>query len=194
MNFKLLFPFYPTCHKENFNDEFFCDAWRHPDWRKFCCRAATPTSLPGALSWYGHKQLPIRLMGPPCSLQPSIDKLTWHPPVEFWGVACQLVFLPPMLKWQLEEQTQWPGLQDLRHQVLWTPEGVYGKWENEGLGRAVMQAVGRGKGRNMRWFPSAIHRDLLPQTPLWPPWAFLTPLFLVAAPLLPVSVPPPSSH
>ena len=55
-----------------------------------------------------------------------------------------------MLKWQLEEQTQWPGLQDLRLQILWIPEGVDGKWENEGLGRVVTQVVGRGEGRSMR--------------------------------------------
>ena len=29
------------------------------------------------------KQLPMRLMGPPCSPQPGIDKLIWCPPVEF---------------------------------------------------------------------------------------------------------------
>ena len=45
---------------------------------------------------------------------------------------------------------QWPGLQDLILQVLWIPEGVDGKQENEGLGGVVTQAVGRGEGRSMR--------------------------------------------
>ena len=95
-------PFYPVCHKENFNNKPSCDAWRCPGQRRFCCRAGTPTPLPGALSWYGCKQLPVRWMGPPCSPQPGIDKLAWHPPVEFWGVACWPVCLPQVLKWQLE--------------------------------------------------------------------------------------------
>ena len=73
-------PINPASHKKKiFNNEFFCDAWRHLGWRQFCCRVGTPTPLLGALSWYGHKQLPVRLMGPPCSLQPGIDKPAWHP-------------------------------------------------------------------------------------------------------------------
>ena len=75
----LNFNFPPHLSQRIVTDDFFCDAWRHLDWRKFCCRAGTPTPLPGALSWYGHKQLPRRLMGPPCSLQPGIDRLAWCP-------------------------------------------------------------------------------------------------------------------
>ena len=55
-----------------------------------------------------------------------------------------------MLKWQVEEQMQRPGLQDLRHQVLWIPEGVEGKWEKEGSGGVVTQVVGRREGRSTK--------------------------------------------
>ena len=51
---------------------------------------------------------------------------------------------------EVEEQTQWPDLQDLRHQVLWIPEEIDGKWGNKGSGRVMTQAVGRGEGRSTR--------------------------------------------
>ena len=103
---------------------------------------------------------------------------TWYwythlvPPSWILRVVCQPVCFPPMLKWQLEEQTQWPwptGSETSGPVDSW---GVDGKWENEGLGGVMTQMVGRGEGGSKRWFPSAIHRDLPPQTPLWPPWAF----------------------
>ena len=132
----------------------------------------TPTPLLGALSGYGHKQLPMRLMGPPHSPQPGIDTLTWCPLVEFWGLYVSQYVFPQCWSGSWRSRHSGPGLQDLRLQVLWIPEGVDGKWENEGLGGVMTQMVGRGEGGSKRWFPSAIHRDLPPQTPLWPPWAF----------------------
>ena len=54
------------------------------------------------------------------------------------------------LEWQLKEQTQWLGLQDLKLQVLWILEGATGIWGNWGLGRIVAQEVGKGEGGSTR--------------------------------------------
>ena len=161
---------------KNPNYEFFLWCLKTSVWRRFCCRVGTPTPPPGVLFWHGHKQLTMRLMVPLCSLQPGTGIPAWCPQFEFWGVAYGLVCQPLELEWQLEEQTQWPGLQDLRPRVLWTLEAAAGKWGNWGLGRVIVKVVGKGEGGNTRWLPSGVHRSLLPQIPLQPPWTFPIPV------------------
>ena len=107
---------------------------------------------------------------------PSLQPSTWHwythlvPPVESWQVACQLVCHPQELEWQLLEQTWWLGLQDLRLQVLWIPEEAVGIWGNQGSDGIMTEEVGQGEGGSTRWLPSEVHKNSLPQIPIWPPW------------------------
>ena len=146
----------------NSTDGFSCGALRCPGWKRSCHKGGTPTSPPGVPFLHGHRQLPMRLMGPLCSLQPGTGTLAWCPPVEFWGVAYVPVCLPLKLEWQLEGQTQWPGLQDWKLQVLWTLERAAGRQGNWGLNGIFSWGVERGEGGNMRWLPSRVHRSLLP--------------------------------
>ena len=111
------------------------------------------------------------------------------PPVESWEVAYLPVCCSQELEWQLLRQTQWQGLQDLRLQVLQTLEETVEKLGNWGLGRHGMVEVEKEEGRNARWPPSRVHKNLLPQTPLWPPLTSPTPQSPAAEPLLPVAWP-----
>ena len=47
-------------------------------------------------------------------------------------------------------QTQWPGLQDLKLQVLWTLEGAAGKQRNWELDGIFVMEVEKGEGGSMR--------------------------------------------
>ena len=183
------YPLPPTSHsKKNIIDAcFFCDAWRCLGWKRIYCKVGTPTPLLGAPSSHECKWLPVRLMGPLCSPQPSTGKLSWCPPVESWGVACLLVCHSQELEWQLLEQTQWLGLQDLRLQVLQTLEETVGELGNWGLGGHGMVEVVKEEGGSTRWLPSRVCKNLLPQIPLWPPLVSPTPPSLAAGPPLPVS-------
>ena len=143
----------------------------------------------GVPSLYGHRWLPVRLMGPLCSPQPGTDTLSWCPPVE----SCEVAYLPVCrsqeLEWQLLRQTQWQGLQDLRLQVLQTLEETVEKLGSWGLGGHGMVEVEKEEGRNTRWPPSRVHKNLLPQIPLQPPLTSPTPQSPAAEPLLPVAWP-----
>ena len=191
-NFWTLIPLPPLVAKRFL---LMCFLWcqKTSGLKRICCKVGTPTPLLGAPSSREHKWLPMRLMGPLCSPQPSTGKLFWCLPVESWGVAYLPVCCPQELEWQLLKWTQWQGLQDLRLQVLQTLEETVGELGNWGLGRHGMVEVVKEEGRSTRWLPSRVHKNLLPQTPLWPPLISPTPLSLAAGPLLLVSLPPPSS-
>ena len=62
--------------------ESFAAEWAHQ-----------PHSL-GALSRYGHKQLPMRLMGPPHSPQPGIDTPAWQPQLNSEGLHVSWYVFP----------------------------------------------------------------------------------------------------
>ena len=72
------------------------------------------------------------------SLQPSTQHLytCLTPPPEYGGVACGLEWPPPKVREQLERQAPLPDLQDQKLWVLWTPEGVVGRWWHWGHGKA----------------------------------------------------------
>ena len=83
---------------------------------------------------------------------PSLQPSTWHlythlmPPPEHRGVACGLEWPPLKLREQLERKVLLSDLQDWRLQVLWTPEGVVGRWWCRGHGMAFWKEVGMGEG------------------------------------------------
>ena len=101
-------------------------------------------------------------MDPPCSPQPGISILLWHPPAECKGAAYGQGWPPLKLEEQLERQPSLPGLQVQRNQVLWTPEGADGRWWQMGCDGIPYEEVGLGIWRNVALLPSEGHRNPLP--------------------------------
>ena len=104
------------------------------------------------------------------SLQPSTQH--WYtcfvPPICILR-GCIWASMSPSGAGVAAGQTLWPGLQDLKLQVLWTLERVVGKQRNWELSEIFLEEVGRGEGGSTMWLPSRVHRYLLPLILLLPP-------------------------
>ena len=190
VNFKILAPspnlflWFPKW----FSCVFSCGTLARPGWRRSCHKGSTPTSPQVYFSHMGTDSCPWGWWALFAAFNPALIHLFCAPHLNSKEIAYGLVCLPLELEWQLERQTPWPGLQDLKLQVLWTLERAVGKWRNWELSEIFLKEVGRGEGGSMMWLPSRVHRYLLPLIPLLPPSFSPTPPSLAAAPLPQASV------